>query len=246
MMYVGVVAQCNPNDQVESWYDWFKDMQNQTIEMYGKPLTVAQENQVGDSIHLQLINETPLIGEHAKQRHINQMVKRISQYVERKEVRYQIHVLADRSTLNAFSIAGGHVYITEKMLEWVENDDELAFIIAHEIAHIDRKHGARKVQTSELAAALIGQYDPSFAGLASQAVLVATAPFGQIDEYEADKWGAVLANKAGFNPRKGLRFFQKMGEKEQYSMYEKIIRTHPYSVERINCLDDFLRNELGL
>jgi len=238
-------AQCNPNDEIESWYDWAKGWQNYAADLY--PISEKQEMSVGDSLHLMIANEGKLLKKHPKQTYLNNLLDKICQHVERPEIAYKIFVLDDDQSLNAFSLAGGRIYITAKMLSWVETEDELAFIVAHEIAHVDKKHGIRKVQTAEAAKhaahhAGVQEYGDLVAG----ATLLLSSPFGQIDEYEADRWGAVLALKSGYNPRKGLRFFEKMSEKENYDFYEKILRTHPYSAERLACMEDFLSNELDL
>ena len=81
--------------------------------------------------------------------------------------------------------------------------------------------------------------------MAANIELILTQPLGQIDEYAADRLGAEIMTKAGYDPRKGLRFFEKMAQFEEYNEIEKMMRTHPYSTERHNCLHDFMTNELN-
>jgi predicted Zn-dependent protease len=239
LLPINIYAQCNPNDTVESWYGWFKGYENWALDYV--PISEADEMIVGDSVHLEMTKEFKLVRGYEKQAYLENIVRKLTQHVERKGIKYTIHVIDDKRTLNAFAVAGGHVYVTTKMVEWTESEDELAFVLGHEIAHADHKHGIRKVQKMMLGQTFGGDYGK----MAAQIENVLTAPFGQIDEYEADREGAILANKAGYNPRKGLRFFEKMGEKENYSIYEKVVRTHPYSAERMKCLDSFLREELN-
>ena len=80
--------------------------------------------------------------------------------------------------------------------------------------------------------------------MAANVSLLLTQPFGQIDEYEADREGAALVNKSGYDVRKGLRFFKTMSSQENYNTIEKMIRTPPYSAERYTCLEDFITNTL--
>lgn len=236
-------AQCNPEDWVESFYDWGKTFERFALDQVA--MSAAAEEEIGDSLHREMVKDKKVVADHPQQQYLSNLVKKISRYTTRKNIDYDIHVLKDKRSLNAFSIAGGHLYITEKMLDWVESEAELAFILAHEIAHVDHKHSVGKVQkmilSKELSRHFLGE---EYTNIAANLSLLLTAPFGQIDEYEADRQGAVLALKAGYNPRDGMRFFEKMGHDEQFHIVEKIIRTHPYSVERINCLDDFLRNDL--
>ncbi len=234
-----VLAQCNPEDEVESWYQWAKEWENYAIDQF--PIGEEDEMKIGDSLHVKMQTENVLLKKHPKKAYINKIVQKLAKGVNRKGIRYRIHIIDDDKNLNAFSIAGGHLYITSKMISWAKSEDELAFIIGHEIAHVDNRHGIRKIQKLIIGETFGGDYGL----LAANAELLLSAPFGQIDEYDADRSGAVLATKAGYNPRKGLRFFEELSKNESYDYYEKLIRTHPYSQERHNCLHDFMTNELG-
>lgn len=239
-------AQCNAtNDNVDWAYSWLKTGKNYMLDNYAQKLSDKQEMAAGDSVHLRMCRENDITDTHSKSDYLNQLAQKIAKNTQRPDIKYKVHVIKDKKVLNAFSVAGGHLYITEKMLDWVESEDELAFILAHEIAHIDQKHAIRKIQELQLGKEWGAYYLGSqYADYAANAQAFVTIPFGQIDEYSADKEGAILTVKAGYDVRKGLRFFEKMGEKEQYNVMEKVIRTHPYSQQRIVCLDDFLRNEL--
>lgn len=230
-------AQCNPDDQVESWYSYLKSYGNSGIDYF--PIPESDEMIVGDSVHLEMSKQFEFVKKYADQARLDAIISRLSAFVNRKNIRYKVHVIDDKRTLNAFSVAGGHLYITTKMVEWTESEDELAFILAHEMAHVDNKHGIRKVQIMMLGQTFLGDYGT----MAGNIALAVTAPFGQIDEYEADREGAMLAEKAGYDSKKGLRFFEKMGEKENYDIVEKIVRTHPYSKERLHCMELFLKDE---
>lgn len=234
-----IMAQCNPDEQsIDSWYNWAKGWQNSAVDYF--PISISDEIVIGDSIHAQMSSEYVLDKKYAKQDYLNKIVKRLAANTKRQGIPYQIHVIDDSKTFNAFSIAGGHLYITKKMIDYATTEDELAFIIGHEVAHVDNRHGVRKVQQSMIGQSLFGDYGT----LAANVSLILTQPFGQIDEYEADREGALLADKAGYDVRKGLRFFKTMASQENYSVVEKMIRTHPYSAERYTCLEDFITNTL--
>jgi len=234
-------AQCNPDDTVESWYSWAKEWENYAIDQF--PISLSEESYIGDTLHKGMIKENKILNNYSKQANLDGIVKKLSQYVNRKGIKYKIHVIDDSQTMNAFSLAGGHLYITTKMVEWTESEDELAFIVAHEIAHIDNRHAVRKAQKMVIGKSVFEPY--GYGDMAASLSLLLSAPFGQIDEYDADRGGATLVSKAGYNPRKGMRFFMKMGEEENYDVWEKIVRTHPYSHERMNCLEAFIQHDLG-
>jgi len=240
---VSTVAQCNPEDWVESFYNLGKDIEKIAFDFF--PISDADEEIIGDSLHLKMVEKGNIADQHPQQVVLQRILRKLTPYVKRKGIKYDIHILADKKIPNAFSIAGGHLYVTEKLIDWVESENELAFVIAHEVGHVDGKHSISKVQKLLLSDAVLSErYGADYARMAGNFALVLTSPFGQIDEYEADRLGASIAVKAGYNPRDGLRFFERMSTKESKNVIEKIIRTHPYSSERHNCLDEFLRVQL--
>ena len=148
-------------------------------------------------------------------------------------------IIKDDKSLNAFSIAGGRIYITTRMINYANTLDELAFVIAHEIAHVEQKHAARKIQTIIASRYYLAENGDFGAAIAN----ALTSPFGQIDEYQADRAGADLVIAAGYDARKGLDFFERMATTERYDSIEKMVRTHPYSAERYACLHDYLNQK---
>lgn len=232
-------AQCKPDDEVESWLSWGKSWTNYALDYF--PMSEDRENEVGDSLYLEMMKEQKMVKYHPRRAMLDRVVSRLVPHVERKGIHYRTHILDDDEMINAFAIAGGHIFITSKMLGWVESEDELAFVLAHEIAHVDDKHSVRKVQKVILGEQYFGEYGLMAANIG----LILSQPLGQIDEYAADRLGAALMVKAGYNPRNGLRFFEKMAQFEEYDDFEKMMRSHPYSSERHNCLSDYMMNELN-
>ncbi len=232
-------AQCKPDDEVESWLSWGKSWTNYALDYF--PISIERESEVGDSLYQEMIKEEKLVKYHPQRAILDRVVSRLTPHVTRKGIRYRTHILDDSEMINAFAIAGGHIFITSKMLNWVESEDELAFVLAHEIAHIDDKHSVRKVQKILLGEEYFGEYGLMAANIG----LILSQPLGQIDEYTADRLGAALMVKAGYDPRKGLKFFEKMAQFEEYDDFEKMMRSHPYSSERHHCLSDFMMNELN-
>lgn len=233
-----VQAQCNHESTTESFFDLGKSLEDMVLSY--APVSTQEEIHIGDSLHrvLSKAKEFTIAPNHAALPKVKRILNKLLPHTLRKDIPYKIYILEDDKNLNAFSLAGGHLYITSKLIDWVETEDELAFIIAHEIAHVDAKHVVRKVQKLKLGKEYFGEYGSIVAGLQ----MLLSSPFGQLDEYNADKIGAIIAKEAGYNPRKGLAFFERMAKKERYDEYEKMFRTHPYSIERYQCLDDFITN----
>ena len=210
-------------------------------------ISPEQEEQIGDEMHDNM--GFPLGTDPQKVGKLNTILKRLLPYIEREGIQYDIHLIDDDDMINAFAIAGGHVYVTTGIMNWAESDDELAFIIGHEIAHVDLEHTVnqikRNVSIQSIADYLqFGEY----AGIAEQVQGTLGTPFGQVHEYTADRKGAYFVWKAGYNPSKGLAFFKRLMEMEpdaqERNDIEVFFRTHPFSDQRAECLQYFIDNEL--
>lgn len=210
-------------------------------ELTGTEVTAEKEEEIGDLFHEEIADsgEMKIIDGDPRWKKINKIFLEQLPFRDRKDIEYHIHLI-DSDEINAFAIAGGHVYVTTALLEFVESDDELAGIIGHEIGHVDLKHCVRKVQKIVTASAFGGD----FAALAANFQVQLTAPFGQFDEYASDRSGALLAKKAGYDPEKSLDFFIRLKAKEKYNPLEKLLRTHPYSAQREACLRHYIDHEL--
>ncbi len=211
-------------------------------------ITPQQEEEIGDQILEFMKANFTLKPTDPRQRKLNQILQKITPHVYRSGIKYDIHLIDDDEMVNAFAVAGGHLFVTTGIMKWVESDDELAFIIGHEIAHVDQEHCIRNVKRGMTIQAVadffeIGDYAP----LIDQAQAILGTPFGQIDEYMSDREGAFLCWKAGYDPAKGKKFFEKLDKLEggaPNSDFDIIMRTHPYSSQRAVCLDHYIRNEM--
>jgi predicted Zn-dependent protease len=139
----------------------------------------------------------------------------------------QFH-LVNSKTLNAFTTGGKHMYIYTELMQLCKNEDELAAVMAHEYAHVYRRHVAkgmnRQYAILGLAAgagaagyALSDENRLQTAGIAGGAALLAGQfvgmGFTRDDEDEADKFGFQLYCRAGWDPNKFSGFFQTLIDK---------------------------------
>lgn len=207
-----------------------------TLDIFN--ITDQQEIDYGNKIAAKFSEELTLTDVGLER--IKQIGNSIVPFVERKIIKYNFYVIESQE-INAFSMAGGHIWITSSLLNMVENDDELAFVIGHEIAHEDKKHNKKRVQL------LVKAYEEG--GETSEMLVMivqtlATLPFSKYDEFEADEWGAFLSKRADFNLQGGITFFEKLSTKYNESGekdFGYIFRTHPYTKERIQKLKDFIK-----
>jgi beta-barrel assembly-enhancing protease len=211
--------------------------QTLALDIFGSSISNSEEMEIGKELFSSISKDFKIIDQDARRQDLVAIFNKMLPYRSRKDIDFNIHLI-ESPTINAFSIAGGHVHITTGLLENVQSKDELAFIIGHEIAHIDKKHCIRKIQILKTADSHFG----NIGVMAANLQLILTAPFGQADEYESDRFGAIFAHKAGFDASKGNDFFIRLKKQEKTSLMERMTRTHPFSAAREECLNKFIAN----
>lgn len=156
--------------------------------------------------------------------YLTQMTQNLGRYSHEPEKHYQI-VVVDTAAANGFTAGGGRIYITRGMLRQVNNEDELAGVIAHEIGH-DNFHHAGRTATRQLfwmtgitevksyadtevaIKKLLEAYDPERHPF--PAIAEAVSGIGRADEQSADKAGFYCLYKAGYNPLALAEFFERV------------------------------------
>jgi len=160
-------------------------------------------------------------------------------------------VVIDEPVLNAWALPGGKVAVYRKMLDNL-NDEELAAVIGHEIAHAVLRHGAEQVSRAQAQQLLIVSLGAIVAsqsedekttqlavGLGALAAKGFVAlPHSRKMELEADHIGTIYMARGGYDPRSAIRLWQKMARmKEGGSGTPTFLSTHPSDGKRIARLE---------
>lgn len=108
-------------------------------------LSDAEEIRIGDQLAQGYINELPVpsASMEATQRYVAQVGERVAAHARRR-LPYRFHLISDPNFINAFAIPGGHVFIGQGLINRMSAEDELAFVLCHEIEHIDHYHAAER------------------------------------------------------------------------------------------------------
>jgi predicted Zn-dependent protease len=151
----------------------------------------------------------------------------------------------DSPIINAMALPGGYVYVTRGMLAHLNNEDQLATVLAHEIGHVAARHAARQAWQQQLGQGLLlgGAILSQGLGLPAQDILNLGGMAAQLlflrysreDELEADKLGVEYSLAAGYDPGEVIPFFQTLNriqEKEGQGM-PSFLATHPNPGDRI-------------
>ncbi len=191
-------------------------------------ISEAEENDIGSALAADI--EKKMTAGATKRWDVDKIFKKLLQHATRKGIKYSYKIVTDKE-INAFAIAGGKIYLNTGMLNFVKTEDELAFVIAHEIAHIEKKHCINKIKLTYLA----GQFDVNLAMLVDALKSVYDIPFSKYDEYEADEVGVALAKKAGYGKFGAIAFFKRLAEHFKESNRDPVndfVASHPLSLER--------------
>ena len=153
--------------------------------------------------------------------------------------RWEVNLLNSKQ-INAFCMPGGKIAFYTGILQQLQlNDDEVAMIMGHEVAHALLEHARERMAKSggtEIllrgAAAMFGL--GNLGDLAAQgATQLLSLRFGRQDESEADSLGMLLAARAGYNPDAGVTLWQKMGKATGGKAPPQWLSTHPAGDTRI-------------
>jgi predicted Zn-dependent protease len=198
---------------------------------------------IGSQIYQRRVLNGEINATHSLLPTLQNMLYKLSQGLNNPDLNFSISVLRSNQ-VNAFATIGGYVYVTEGLLSFVDTYDELAFIIGHEIAHINYGHSRRKITKMTITADLLNMSGlEGFTNIALNTNGVLSAPFDQIDEYESDKLGFEIALKAGYDKYRFADFFRKLAKNENKTLLNKLSSTHPFASDRENCINDYIKNQ---
>ncbi|MBY0498381.1 MAG: M48 family metallopeptidase [Nitrosomonas sp.] len=156
-------------------------------------------------------------------------------------------VVFEDSTLNAFALPGNKIGVHTGLADLVDNQDQLAAVIGHEIGHVLAKHSNERMSQklgAQMGMSIIaavaapttpmGQTALGLLGVGTQYGLI--MPFSRLHESEADAMGIELMAKAGFNPEESITLWQKMAQASQGEQPAEFLSTHPSHETRIEDL----------
>lgn len=162
--------------------------------------------------------------------------------------RQWVYAVFDDATPNAFVLPSGHMGVTTGLLRLTTNDDQLATVIGHEIAHVVGRHAAERTSTSSLtqlalggiqsAAGDYGQAVGAFGGIGAQ--LGVLLPFSRKHELEADRLGVDYMVRAGYRASESLVLWRAMTSAQNRAGTPEFASTHPSDQTRIAALEAYI------
>lgn len=147
---------------------------------------------------------------------------------------YEFHLLADENTINAFALPGGQIFITYALFSQLENEDQLAGVLGHEIGHVLGKHSNERITDSKYWQTLImGAAAIDMGAVAQQIGQGTLLTNGREDELESDELGVKFMIDAGYNPEELIGVMQILKAAAGPNRVPEFQSTHPDPENRI-------------
>ena len=148
--------------------------------------------------------------------------------------KYDFHLLADDRTINAFALPGGQIFITYALFAKLENEDQLAGVLGHEIGHVLGKHSNERITDSKYWQTLImGAAAIDMATVAQQIGQGTLLKNGREDELESDELGVLFMIRAGYNPEEMIGVMNILKNAAGPNRVPEFQSTHPDPENRI-------------
>ncbi|KAN0065064.1 metalloendopeptidase [Thecaphora frezii] len=172
-----------------------------------------------------------------------------------RQTDWEVFVINDPDQKNAFVLPGGKIFVFTGILPICANEDGLATVLGHEMAHQVARHSAEKLSGLHVfvvAAAMLEAVVGLDAGLSRMALtLLLSLPNSRKMELEADRIGLDIMAKACYDPREASRLWQRMEASEGGSggglgdAAKALLSTHPVNSQRIRKMEEWLPDAMG-
>lgn len=207
-------------------------------------MSEQQEIALGRQVEVEVSRNPGFVDDPERTRYVSGIAIRLAKVSERPDLPWTYHIVRDAS-VNAFAAPGGFIFVNRGLLAFVKSGNELAFVLGHETVHVAHRHAVKLAQRNmevQFGAILLTQLVFGGSWTAYQLSQIATslvgAKFSRDDESEADHYGVIYAQKAGFDPTASLIFFERLQrlEKTQPSALAHAFEDHPDTPARIKAL----------
>jgi len=220
--------------------------------------TIDDEKKLGKEIFDKLEKNNFLLHDKKLNAYITEIGNRLLVQSNQAPFEFTFSVF-NSSGINAFATPGGYIYVNKGLITAMENEAQLAGVIAHEIAHANARHVASIIAKTQklniamlagiIAGAFLGGGGEATAAIAAFSMAGASSMnlrYQREHEEEADRLGIEYMVNTGYHPAAMVEFLKVI---KQYEFYSKNIpsylRTHPGTDDRIFYLDSLLANTIS-
>ncbi|MGZ5045620.1 MAG: M48 family metalloprotease [Usitatibacter sp.] len=230
----------------------------------GKEFSQEDEIGLGDALTASFLGASPLHPDANLQRYVNRVGKWVALHSDRPELPWTFSVI-DTETINAFAMPGGSIIVSSGLVKRLASESELAGVLAHEIAHVVKKHQLAAIQAGmkadfwkSVGTSVVsdrvkiggGAVGSAVGQVAKPYILDAAGnlikdgfflrPLDRSLETEADEMAIVLATRSGYDPYGLVAALQMLAQYKGDSDAASVFSTHPPPSERLADLEKFV------
>jgi len=220
------------------------------VNMAASGIPVSWEVKLGDELYDQIIKGEKTVEDSGLSNQLHVITAILLEGITDNRYPLKFHIV-ENPTLNAFAMPGGNVVLHSGLLLEADSPEEVAGVLAHEIAHVTHRHSIRNVISSAglyvVLSAIIGDASSLLAVIANNSAFLINRKFSRDFEREADNVGWSYLVKSGINPKGMIDFFEKMQKEEDELLKDtpaeganqvlSIVSTHPATHERMENLE---------
>ena len=217
-------------------------------------VTTEEEIAMGGNLISGLLGAAPLVDNSELQQYVNDVGFWVASQSERKSLPWKFGVI-DSNGINAFAAPGGYIVITFGLFNLLENEAQLAGVLAHEIAHVVKKHHLNALQKtmkrnfwSKVGTRVMVNDEQDRAAvnkLVNAGVQLYSTGLDRKFEFDADLKGVVLAARAGYDPYALLDVMTTIDSiNPNEASLTVMLKTHPPTADRLNLLAQAMDGKL--
>src|SRR3954468_16320396 len=213
--------------------------------------TKDQQIQLGQQAKAEVYKQMPVLPDSSPvTQYVQQLGKKLQASIPQDgNWPYEFHVIPQKD-INAFAIPGGPIFVNLGTIQAADNEAELAGVIAHEMTHVYMQHSIKQMSKQSMAQGVLGVLgavlgNGTAGNLAKIGMQVGAGAifmkYSREDEAQADAGGAIIMNKAGYNPKAMADFFQKL-EQQGGNGGPQFLSDHPNPGNRVQAVSNEIKN----
>ena len=204
----------------------------------------AQEMKLGQEAFTEILKEEKTIKKGTQYDTMQRVGEKVALAADRlypnavRGYKWKFALIKDKDMVNAWALPGGKCGVYTGLFPITENEDALAIVMAHEVAHVIARHGAER-SSQAMASSVIAGIAMSEMNSVDQAIVLGAygiglaLPFSRTQETEADQIGLYIAADAGFDPREAIPLWNRMAKSPGKGPPPEFMSTHPSPETRI-------------
>jgi beta-barrel assembly-enhancing protease len=215
------------------------------VEEIADRIPISWEISLGEGLYNEVKSEEQIVTDPVREKQIAAITAPLLEAAGTNLYRFQFHIIND-TNINAFAIPGGHIFIHTGLLEAAGTPEEIAGVLAHEVAHVTERHGFRSLINAAglyfIVQFFFGDTSGAMAVLTDSSRMLLQQSYSRDFERQADDLGWNYLVKANVDPRGMVGFFKRMKEEEAKNPQLKgalqLLNSHPATDERMHRLEE--------